>query len=177
MLLAELHALRARGAARFSRSTCAVVLLVLLVASAQLRTPGPSAARPDSRTRRPWAGREEPVCAKCSRSDECASRPDASRLWVVPTRRSSDEAPKYPGRPGHTRHCSHRCHGGAGVAAASSGEAVDGNCPPTYRLVPADSELRQRIDAATGSVDGFICAMELNERAFFDRNLVDNMAR
>ena len=67
--------------------------------------------------------------------------------------------------------------GGVGVAAASSGKAVDGNCPPTYRLVPADSELRQQIDAATGSVDGFICAMELNERAFFDRNLVDNMAR
>jgi hypothetical protein len=67
--------------------------------------------------------------------------------------------------------------GGVGVAAASSGEAVDGNCPPTYRLVPADSELRQQIDAATGSVDGFICAMELNERALFDRNLVDNMAR
>ena len=35
--------------------------------------------------------------------------------------------------------------GGAGVAAASSGAAVDGDCPPTYRLVPADSELRQRI--------------------------------
>jgi hypothetical protein len=67
--------------------------------------------------------------------------------------------------------------GGAGVAAASSGAAVDGNCPPTYRLVPADSELRQRIDAASGSLDGVICAMELNENALFDRNLVDNMAR
>ena len=67
--------------------------------------------------------------------------------------------------------------GGTGVAAASSGAAVDGNCPPTYHLVPANSELRQRIDAATGSVDGVICAMELNERALSDRNLVDNMAR
>jgi len=66
--------------------------------------------------------------------------------------------------------------GGAG-AAASSGAAVDGNCPPTYHLVPADSELRQRIDAATGSLDGVICAMELNEKALSERNLIDNMAR
>ncbi len=64
---------------------------------------------------------------------------------------------------------------GVGAASASSGVAVDGGCPPTYSFVPADSELRQRIDAATGSVDGLICAMELNAHVPFDRNLIDNM--
>ena len=67
--------------------------------------------------------------------------------------------------------------GGAGAAVGSSGAAIDGDCPPTYSFAPADSELRQRIDAATGSVDGVICAMELNEQVPHDRNLIDNMAR
>jgi hypothetical protein len=66
---------------------------------------------------------------------------------------------------------------GVDNATASSGVAVDGDCPPTYSFVPADSELRQRIDAATGSVDGVICAMELNVQVPFDRNLIDNMAQ
>jgi hypothetical protein len=54
---------------------------------------------------------------------------------------------------------------------------MDGACPPTYTLVSADSELRQRIDAATGSIDGYICALELNAHALSDRNLIDNMVR
>ncbi|MDX6326222.1 MAG: hypothetical protein QOK15_2576 [Nocardioidaceae bacterium] len=66
---------------------------------------------------------------------------------------------------------------GVPAAHASAGVAVDGVCPPTYSVVPADSELRKRIDAATGSIDGVICAMELNDHAPFPRNLIDNMAR
>jgi hypothetical protein len=66
---------------------------------------------------------------------------------------------------------------GVPAARASSGAAADGVCPPTYSVVPADSELRQRIDAATGSIDGVICAMELNDHVPHPRNLVDKMAR
>ena len=66
---------------------------------------------------------------------------------------------------------------GVGAATASSGVAVDSGCPPTYSFVVADSELRQRIDAATGSVDGLICAKELNAHVPFPRNLIDNMMR
>jgi hypothetical protein len=66
---------------------------------------------------------------------------------------------------------------GVPAATASAGTAVDGVCPPTYSVVPADSELRQHIDALTGSIDGVICAMELNAAVPFPRNLIDNMAR
>ena len=67
--------------------------------------------------------------------------------------------------------------GGVGVAVASSGVAVDGRCPLPYVLVPADNDLRQSIDAATGSVDGFVCALELNTNVPFPRNIIDNMVR
>jgi hypothetical protein len=63
------------------------------------------------------------------------------------------------------------------AATASSGAARDGVCPPTFVLTPADSELRRQIDATTGSIDGFVCAMELNVHAPHPRTLVDNMAR
>ncbi len=64
-----------------------------------------------------------------------------------------------------------------GLAGPAAAATADGVCPPVYHAVPADTELRQRIDANTGSIDGIICAMELNEPVPHDRNLIDNMAR
>jgi hypothetical protein len=67
--------------------------------------------------------------------------------------------------------------GAAGAAEGADGAAVDGTCPPTYNLVPANSDLRRQLDALTGSIDGKVCALELNPNASFDRNLIDNMVQ
>jgi hypothetical protein len=37
--------------------------------------------------------------------------------------------------------------------------------------------LRRLVDALTGSIDGKVCALELNPNASFDRNLIDNMVQ
>lgn len=61
------------------------------------------------------------------------------------------------------------------AAGPSQGATVDGACPSNYTLVRANNDIRREVDARTGSIDGWVCALELNEAARYDRNLVDNM--
>ena len=61
------------------------------------------------------------------------------------------------------------------AASPSAGATMDGECPSNYTLVRANNDIRREIDARTGSIDGWVCALELNKAALYDRNLVDNM--